>query len=290
MHMEASISRPIPTREPAGNTSTGILKFIALFFMLIDHCGARLFPNIPELRMLGRIAFPIYCWCMIVGFHYTRNVPKYLFRILLTGLLCQPLYSIVMGHGWTSARFSAIAEQWSTLRAAHPEFLDFAWTMLKTINSRPNIFLTLFIGLCALWGIREKKLLSHIWAPVLMLIAATALNADYGWKGVMLIILLYAVRDSRPGIAAVMVAFFLYWGTFYGVTAKICGIKLDFASLPLPINAILSPFFRMETYGLLSLPFILIRFRKKWKMPAWLGYGLYPAHLVLLLILEQFIG
>lgn len=290
MHMEASISRPIPAREPAGNTSTGILKFIALFFMLIDHCGARLFPNIPELRMLGRIAFPIYCWCMIVGFHYTRNVPKYLFRILLTGLLCQPLYSIVMGHGWTSARFAAIAEQWSTVRTAHPEFFDFVWTMLKTINSRPNIFLTLFIGLCALWGIREKKLLSHIWAPVLMLIAATALNADYGWKGVMLIILLYAVRDSRPGIAAVMVAFFLYWGTFYGVTAKICGIKLDFASLPLPINAILSPFFRMETYGLLSLPFILIRFRKKWKMPSWLGYGLYPAHLVLLLILEQFIG
>ena len=45
--------------HPAGNTATGWLKVIALVFMLIDHIGRNQFPDIQELRILGRIAFPI---------------------------------------------------------------------------------------------------------------------------------------------------------------------------------------------------------------------------------------
>lgn len=276
-------------RVPAGNTSTGILKLIALLFMMIDHFGARLSPSVLEMRMLGRIAFPIYCWCMIVGFHHTKNVPKYLFRILLTGLLVQPLYSVAMLHGWYSSQLTFVWEEISALWQQQSGFFPFLGALLAKINSKPNIFLTLFAGLCALWGIREKKWFSHIWAPVLMLVLANYFELDYGWKGIMLIILLYAVRDSRPGIAAVMVSFFLYWGTSYGVTSNLFGMKIDTSVLPLHAGAVVNAFLRLETYALLSLPFILIRFKKKWKMPVWLGYALYPAHLVVLLILEQFI-
>ena len=48
----------------------------------------------------------------------------------------------------------------------------------------------------------------------------------------------------------------------------------------------LSAFLRLETYGLLSLPLILIPFPRDIRMPRWLGYALYPAHLVLLYLLE----
>ena len=167
------------SRIPAGNTATAWLKIIALAFMFIDHAGKMLFPSVPEMRMLGRIAFPIYVWCMIVGFHYTRSVPKYLLRVLAVGLVSQPLYNIALNHTW----------------------------------EQPNVFLTLFLGLCALWGIREKKYFSHLWAPAAALVLATVLKADYGWRGVLLFIMLYAVRDSRPGIAAVMVSYFLFWGS-----------------------------------------------------------------------------
>lgn len=69
-------------RNPAiaGCTATGVLKILALVFMFIDHAGKMLFPQIAEMRMLGRIAFPLYCWCMVVGISYTRSVPKYLGR------------------------------------------------------------------------------------------------------------------------------------------------------------------------------------------------------------------
>ena len=163
----------------AGSTSTGWLKLIALVFMFIDHAGKMCFPAVPEMRILGRIAFPLYCWCMVVGATNTRSFPRYLLRVGLIGLISQPLYMVALHHPWN----------------------DY------------NIFLTLFVALLGLWGLREKKLLSHIWAPVLALVLAWLLDVDYGWKGVLLVLLLWAVKDSRPGIAAVMVAFCLYWGS-----------------------------------------------------------------------------
>ena len=160
---------------------------------------------------------------------------------------------------------------------------------MKALNhpwNEPNIFLTLFLGLCALWGIREKKFLSQIWAPAAALILATMLHADYKWKGVLLFIMLYAVQDSRPGIAAVMVSYFLFWGSAYGVTKTLFGIRLNLNSLPAFLSQPLSAFMRLETYGLLSLPLILIPFRRDLKIPRWVGYILYPAHLLLLIALE----
>lgn len=241
------------TRRPAGNTATTWLKIIALVFMFIDHAGKMLLPSVPEMRILGRIAFPVYVWCMIVGFHYTRSVPKYLLRILIVGLVSQPLYVIAMNHAWRD----------------------------------PNVFLTLFLGLCAIWGIREKKYLSHLWAPAIALMAAIVAGADYGWRGVLLFILLYAVQDSRPGIAAVMVAYFMFWGTSYSLTKSIFGLSIDLSVLPGFLSSLLSPFLRMEAYALLSLPLILIRFKKDLKIPRWVGYALYPVHLAVLYALEQ---
>ena len=169
-------------RTPAGNTATGWLKVLALVFMFIDHAGKVLFSNMQEMRVLGRIAFPLYVWCMIVGFFYTRCVWKYMLRVLVTGLVSQPLYVVALNHQW----------------------------------NEPNIFLTLLLGLCALWGIRENKYGSRIWAPAIALALATVLGANYGWKGVLLFILLYAVQESRAGIAAVMVSYFMFscrcWG------------------------------------------------------------------------------
>ena len=248
------IPAPFPGR-PAGNTATTWLKIIALVFMFADHAGKMLFPSIPEMRMIGRIAFPIYVWCMIVGFHYTRSVPKYLLRVLIVGLISQPLYNLALNHTW----------------------------------QQPNVFLCLFLGLCALWGIREKKFLSQIWAPAAAIILATLLNADYGWKGVLLFIVLYAVQGSRPGIAAVLVLYFLFYGSFFSVTKSFFGLSFDVNKLDPSLSKPLSSLLRLETYGLLSLPFILVPFKKDLKLPRWVGYTLYPAHLLLLYGLEQII-
>ena len=242
-------------RPLAGNTATGWLKILALIFMFCDHAGKMLLPGVLEMRMLGRIAFPLYCWCMVVGFHYTRSVPKYLLRVVLIGLASQPLYMWGLNHTWRE----------------------------------PNIFLTLAIALCALWGMREKKFLSHIWAPVLALALAVALHCDYGWKGVLLVLLLWAVKDSRPGIAAVMVAFCLYWGSSSSPISGFFGLKLAGFSRT-KLGMMLSPFLRLQGLALLSLPLMLWDLPGRVRLPKWAGYAIYPAHLVLLIGLEYLMG
>ena len=252
--MQHSLS-PRP-RAPAGNTGTGWLKILALVFMFIDHSGKVLFNDMSEMRILGRIALPLYVWCMIVGLYYTHNVWLYMLRILIIGLVSQPLYVIALNHQWYE----------------------------------PNIFLTLLLGLFAVGGIRDKKYGSHIWAPALSLALATILGANYGWQGVLFFILLYAAQDSRPAIAAVMVAYFLFWGSTYSVTRSLFGIPLNLDQLPLFLSKPLSSFLRMQTYGLLSLPLILIRFPKDLRLPKWVGYAIYPAHLALIIALKALMG
>ena len=249
----------------AGNTSTGVLKLLALVFMMVDHVGVTLLPGVPEMRMIGRLAFPIYAWCIVAGVAYTRNRLKYLLRLLLTGLLCQLPYLIALNH--YKGPLSAMT--------------------LNDFISTPNVFLTLSLGMAAIWGVDEKKYLSHIWAPAAALLLAQVTGCDYGWRGVMLILLLYLVRDSRRGIAAVMIAFCMFWGSFSFPVSTFLGLPVNTGKWPSAISSLLSPMLRLQAMAVFSLPFILIPFRSNWKMPRWLSYSLYPAHLLVLLLLEK---
>ena len=49
------------------------LKIIAAAAMLIDHIGAYLLPQVRILRIIGRIAFPIFAFMIAEGCRYTKN-------------------------------------------------------------------------------------------------------------------------------------------------------------------------------------------------------------------------
>ena len=53
------------------------LKMIATVAMLIDHIGAVLFPQIEILRIIGRIAFPIFAYMIAEGCVHTKSKKKY---------------------------------------------------------------------------------------------------------------------------------------------------------------------------------------------------------------------
>jgi len=74
-----------------------MLKIIALITMTIDHIGMILFPTNMILRIIGRMAFPIYGYMIAEGCRYTKNRPKYLFSILSVGIICQIAYLVAMG-------------------------------------------------------------------------------------------------------------------------------------------------------------------------------------------------
>ena len=74
--------------------SSFAIKIIAAVTMFIDHMGLLLFPQYRIFRIIGRLAFPLYAWCIAEGFRYTRDRKKYFLRIFILGVLCQIVYTI----------------------------------------------------------------------------------------------------------------------------------------------------------------------------------------------------
>ena len=48
-----------------------MIKLLATLFMFIDHVGMILFPDIRDLRLIGRISMPLFAYCVARGFYYT---------------------------------------------------------------------------------------------------------------------------------------------------------------------------------------------------------------------------
>lgn len=82
-------------------TKTGLtgnqLKIIAMITMTCDHVGMQIFPHILWMRIVGRLAMPIYAYMIAEGCRHTRDRKKYLLRLLGMGILCQVVYFVAMG-------------------------------------------------------------------------------------------------------------------------------------------------------------------------------------------------
>lgn len=241
--------------EIAGNLDTSFLKLLALALMLIDHLGAVMFVRLGELRIIGRMAFPLYAWCLVVGSVKTRNPVRYGLRLLILGLISQPLYMMALNHSWTDL----------------------------------NILFTLVVALVAIQGIRIHRFGSEFWTPVLCYILLGFIRVDYGWRGLTFILVLYLARSSKSGLIAAYLAYALFWGTKSNVVTRIFGIPLAFLDWP-GIGPLLSAFFQLQSMVWLSLPLVVCHTRTGLRMPKWLGYGLYPLHLVFLIVFRLLDG
>ena len=80
-----------------GKLTSNQLKLLAMLTMTIDHIGVQLFPGILWLRIVGRLAFPIYAYMIAEGCVHTRNRRNYLLQMAGLALLCQLVYFCAMG-------------------------------------------------------------------------------------------------------------------------------------------------------------------------------------------------
>ena len=73
------------------------LKILAMVTMTLDHVGLSLLPQYPVLRLLGRLAMPIYAFLIAQGCRHTHSRGRYLLRLFGLGAVCQGVYYIAMG-------------------------------------------------------------------------------------------------------------------------------------------------------------------------------------------------
>lgn len=155
------------------NLDTDFLKVVAILSMLLDHVGGAFFPQYPVFRWLGRLAFPLFCYCLTVGLLYTHDIKRYVGRLALFAVISQPFYAFEVNP----------AKFWENLTN---------W----------NIFFTLVLSLLFMWGITRRKWYS-ICTGVLALATLCIWNFDYSFTGVILMMIFYFCR-KKPALGAVL--------------------------------------------------------------------------------------
>lgn len=230
------------------NENTTLLKLIAVACMIVDHMGVALFPQHLWMRVVGRAAFPLFCWCIAVGARYTRNIWRYAGRLVTLYVISQPFYNMALNHTWAT----------------------------------PNIFLTLLMGLIGIAGLRRK----WYWLTALMIITSMLTRADYGMRGVLCILLLYALMDHPPALAAGFALFCAAWSmsASYTIHTPWLDIPLSWGGSSRNVFRIGSEWMRLQTLAVMALPLMLLPMKKRTKIPVpdKLLYWAYPAHLAII--------
>lgn len=183
------------------------LKMIAIVTMAVDHAAVGLIENyalggpsnyLPAqssayaamwwnvdvvLRLIGRVAFPIFCFQLVEGFAHTGNVKKYAKRLLLFAFISEIPFDLAVFNTWF-----------------YPQY--------------QNVFVTLFLGLVALEAVRRFGAEGSLWkqaaAAALCCGLAQILKSDYGAFGVFFILLMYYCRRN-PRMQAVLGSLSLLW-------------------------------------------------------------------------------
>ena len=150
-----------------------------------------------NMRLVGRVAFPIYCFLIVEGFCHTKDFRKYVRNMAVFAVISEP-------------------------------FFDMALFGKIPYNKNQNVFFTLLIGLCCihLLQLLSEGKAAHIHEffierkggaeniaikrlhPAFVFIASLVaiagsmaiayyLRTDYDYKGVLVIVLMYLFRRSR---------------------------------------------------------------------------------------------
>ncbi len=237
-------------RKFACNAST--LKSIACVLMLVDHMGMMLFPSLLWLRMLGRLAFPIFAYQIARGAQHTRNFKKYALRLGVFALLSEiPFDLAVTGRIFSTAYQSVMLTLLLGL---------FCCGCVARLKQKPFSF----GGICALLAL-----------PMLAM-AGEWLDSDYGAAGILTVLLFYLTGEQKWGRLLQLAGMALLHIGMLG------GYLLHFSLFGIPLS------FPLQGFALLALPLIwaddgsLGKLSNFWRKALYL---FYPMHLILLYLI-----
>ncbi len=244
-----------------------LLKIIACVTMVLDHIGY--FWNIEPLRIVGRIAFPIFVYLIYNGYCHTSSKWKYALRLAFFAIATQIPFNLFMnGSLW---------------------------------QGDGNVFFTLLAALIGLWTVdamRKNKVLR--WFCLLPSLGIYWLYrkgifvSDYGAKGLLLILVFYFCDRKGFGwklltvlgfFCAIYHAYILSWGKT--LVLQLLGTQKPWQ---IPDNWEMT-----QAWSALSLPLIFAYNGKKGPSPkskplaklCQLGFYLfYPLHMVILWFLS----
>ena len=162
------------------------LKIIAMITMTLDHIGLFM-PQYPVLRILGRLAFPIFAYMIAEGCAHTRNIWRYLGSVALMAALCQVVQYVTTGSVYMGI------------------LVTFSLSILLIALIKDGYKFSVWIALIGVFLISTVPILG------------TDFQVDYGFVGVLTPVAVYLMKN-KWGKAAACAVMLCALGLSYGTT------------------------------------------------------------------------
>ena len=239
--------------------TAAVLHIIAMTLMLMDHLWATLLPAREWLTCAGRVAFPIFAFMAVEGYFHTRSFKKYILRMLLFAVLSEIPFDLMYGGTWF-----------------YPVHQNVLWTFL--------------LGLLGVWLMEQVRKKGKTWMYLLVcvlvvpagLVLGTLCMVDYYGVGVLTVFVFYFLHGRKWWYFLGQLAA-LYWlnvellgGLMYPV--QLFGMEFELCQQGLALLALIPIWLYRGRQGYHSKPF------------QYLCYAFYPVHILLLVVVLNFIN
>ena len=241
------------------DVSAAVLHLLAMAFMLMDHLWATLLPAQEWLTCVGRLAFPIFAFMAVEGYFHTHSLKRYLLRMLVFALLSEIPFDLMYGGV-----------------AFYPVHQNVIWTFL--------------LGLLGVWLMEQVRKKGKTWMYLLVcvlvvpagLVLGTLCMVDYYGVGVLTVFVFYFLHGRKWWCFLGQLAA-LYWlnvellgGLMYPV--QLFGMEFELCQQGLALLALIPIWLYRGRQGYHSKPF------------QHLCYAFYPVHMLLLVVVLNFIN
>ncbi len=243
------------------------IKVIACISMCLSHIAAVFEAEISAvspvlylaMRAIGCMAFPLFAFGIAEGAVRTKNSKRYVLRMAVFAVIAQIPYMLMRG-------------------AAEPSFYITVLGRGVPIYGGLSVMVTLLLGLICCISIREGK---HTWAALALpfaLILSAYPGMDYGFFGVVFIMVLYFTREHRfVRVIAVALLCTFYYNT--SIVELLGGIPTGISDADI-VQLVSGPVRCLCM--LFSVVFMTLYDGKRGRDIKWFTYVFYPAHMLLI--------
>lgn len=237
------------------------LKLIAIIAMTVDHIAWAMFDGYPTallplvMHILGRLTCPIMCYFIAEGYHYTRNMNKYTFRLFAFAFVSHFAYIF-----------------------ASNDFVDFKSFIpfyYGNFLNQTSVMWSLAWGLVMLRIADSKRIKSIYKVLLVILICIITLPSDWSCIAALCIMAIGTNRgDFRKQMSWMIFYVALYSLVYFFAIDKAYGI--------------------LQMGVVLSIPVIAMYNGKRGKNPKinkfmkWFFYIFYPVHLFVIGLINYF--
>ncbi len=258
MNKEKFLSLPANSpfvKQPFGGLTSDMLRFIACVLMLSDHIWATFMSFGDWMTYIGRIAFPIFAFQIAEGYVHTSNFKRYALRLLGFAVITEIPFNL-----FYSSRFFNPYHQ--------------------------NVLFTLLLGLLAIRVIDSLKKnrngknigLSVLWL-LLIAIASVIGFPDYGFLGMITVVMFYLFRDFPFAWLLQLVGMVLINIVFF--EGQVVPVEIFGKAAEIPIQG-------YAVFALIPIWLYGGRKGKGGKIVQYSFYAFYPVHMLILYLIRAF--